>query len=159
MISNRESIGGEIFMKWRSLTMQTAAALTGLMLSVTVAHAAEVKVLTSVALTNVLDELAPTFEKRSGNKLTISYDLAAVQKKRILDGERADVIILPGAMMDDLAKQNKLAPGNIVNVASTPVALQFVPARRSRTSRQRTRTSKHCCQPSQSPMRIRPREA
>src|SRR6476661_8059680 len=26
-------------------------------------------------------------------------------------------------MMDDLAKQNKLAPGNIVNVASTPVAL------------------------------------
>ena len=110
-------------MKWRSLTMQTAAALTGLMLSVTVAHAAEVKVLTSVALTNVLDELAPTFEKRSGNKLTISYDLAAVQKKRILDGERADVIILPRAMMGDLAKQNKLAPGNIVNVARTPVAL------------------------------------
>jgi ABC-type molybdate transport system, periplasmic component len=103
--------------------MQTAAALTGLMLSVTVAHAAEVKVFTSVALTNVLDELAPTFEKRSGNKLTISYDLAAVQKKRILDGERADVIILPRAMMGDLAKQNKLAPGNIVNVASTPVAL------------------------------------
>jgi len=26
-------------------------------------------------------------------------------------------------MMDDLAKQNKLAPGNVVNVASTPVAL------------------------------------
>ena len=39
------------------------------------------------------------------------------------DGERADVIILTRAMMDDLAKQNKLAPGNIVNVASTPVAL------------------------------------
>ena len=56
-------------MKWRSLTMQTAAALTGLMLSVTVAHAAEVKVLTSVALTNVLDELAPTFEKRSDHQL------------------------------------------------------------------------------------------
>ena len=47
----------------------------------------------------------------------------AVQKKRILDGERADVIILTRGMMDDLAKQNKLAPGNIVNIAGTPVAL------------------------------------
>jgi hypothetical protein len=55
--------------------------------------------------------------------LTISYDLAAVQKKRILEGERADVIILTRVMMDDLAKQNKLAPGNIVKVARTPVAL------------------------------------
>ena len=44
------------------------------------ADAAEVKVFTSVALTNALDELAPIFEQKTGNKLTISYDLAAVQK-------------------------------------------------------------------------------
>ena len=110
-------------MNGRSLTMQTTAALTGLMLSALVADAAEVKVFTSVALTNALDELAPIFEQKTGNKLTISYDLAAVQKKRILDGERADVIILTRVMMDDLAKQNKLAPGDIVNIAGTPVAL------------------------------------
>src|ERR1044071_3201749 len=110
-------------MNGRSLTMQTAAALAGLMLSVTAADAAELKVFTSVALTNALDELAPIFEQKTGNKLTISYDLAAVQKKRILDGERADAIILTRVMMDDLARQNKLAPGNIVNVAGTPVAL------------------------------------
>ena len=107
----------------RSLMTQTAAALTGLMLSAMVANAAELKVLTSVALMNALNELAPIFEKKTGNKLTISYDLAAVQKKRVLDGERADVIILTRVMMDDLAKQNKLTPDNIVDVASTPVAL------------------------------------
>jgi molybdate transport system substrate-binding protein len=90
---------------------------------VTGGQAAEVKVLTSVALTNALGELAPIFEQKTGNKLTISYDLAAVQKKRIIEGERADVIILTRTMMDDLVKQNKLSPGNIVNVASTPVAL------------------------------------
>src|SRR4051812_25061049 len=110
-------------MKGRSLTMQTAAALTALMLSALVANAAEVTVFTSVALTNALVELAPIFEQKTGNKLKISYDLAAVQKKRILDGERADVIILTRVMMEDLAKQNKLAPGSIVNLASTPVAL------------------------------------
>src|SRR5436305_15258192 len=93
------------------------------MLSVMVTDAAEVKVVTSVALTNALDELAPLFEQKTGNKLAISYDLAAVQKKRILDGERADVIILTRGMMDELAQQNRLAPGNIINVAATPVAL------------------------------------
>src|SRR5215510_3440194 len=123
MTFNRVSVGREIFMNGRSLTMQTAAALIGLMLSAMAADAAEVKVFTSVALTNALNELAPIFEQKTGNKLTISYDLAAVQKKRILDGERADVIILTRVMMDDLARQNKLAPGNIVNVAGTPVAL------------------------------------
>src|SRR5258708_36685698 len=99
-------------MNGRSLTMQTAAALTGLMLSAMVADAAEVKVFTSVALTNALDELVPIFEQKTGNKLTISYDLAAVQKKRIIDGEPPGVIILARVMMDDLAKQNQLALGS-----------------------------------------------
>jgi molybdate transport system substrate-binding protein len=104
--------------------MRLAAAAAGcLMLSAAVGHAAELKVFTSVALTQALNELAPIFEQKTGNKLNISYDLAAVQKKRVLDGERADVIILTRAMMEDLAKQNKLASPNIVNVAGTPVAL------------------------------------
>jgi molybdate transport system substrate-binding protein len=103
--------------------MRVAAALGGLMLSATVGHAAELKVFTSVALTQALNELSPIFEQKTGNKLVVSFDLAAVQKKRVLDGERADVIILTRAMMEDLAKQNKLASPDIVNVAGTPVAL------------------------------------
>src|SRR3954454_23727884 len=110
-------------MDGRSPAMRTAAALAGVMLSAMAASAAELKVFTSVALTTALDELAPIFERKTGNKLTISYDLAAGEKNRILEGERADVIILTRVMMDDLARQNKLAPGDIVNVASTPVAL------------------------------------
>jgi molybdate transport system substrate-binding protein len=110
-------------MNGQPLTIRVAAAVGGLMLAVAVAEAAELKVFTSVALTQALNELVPVFEQKTGNKLAISYDLAAVQKKRILDGERADVIILTRAMMEELAKQNKLAPGNFVNVAGTPVAL------------------------------------
>ncbi len=105
------------------LLARVAVAAGGLMVSAAVGHAAELKVFTSVALTQALNELAPIFEQNTGNKLNISYDLAAVQKKRVLDGERADVIILTRAMMEDLAKQNKLASPNIVNVAGTPVAL------------------------------------
>jgi molybdate transport system substrate-binding protein len=103
--------------------MRVAAAVGGLILFATVGHAAEVKVFTSVALTAAFNEVAPIFEQKTGHKLVMDFNLAAVQKKRIVDGERADVIILTRSMMEDLAKLNKLAPGNLVNVAGTPVAL------------------------------------
>ena len=106
----------------RSLMTRVVAALGAFLLTGAIGHAAEVKVLTSVALKSVLDGLSPAFEKKTGHKLTIDYGLAADQKKRVLDGERADVIILTRAMMDDLAKQKKVADG-LVNVAGTPVAV------------------------------------
>jgi hypothetical protein len=43
------------------------------------AHAAEIKVLTSVALTSALDELAPQFERATGNKLTTPSGLQRLQ--------------------------------------------------------------------------------
>ena len=88
-----------------------------------VAQAAELKVLTSVALTSVLDEIAPMFEKVTGTKLSINYDLIATQRKRILEGESADVIILSRGVMDELQKQTKLAASDLVNVAGTPVSV------------------------------------
>lgn len=105
------------------ILMRVAAAAGGLIMYATVGHAADVKVFTSVALKAALDEVSPIFEKKTGHKLVIDFNLAAAQKKRIVDGERADVIILTRSMMEDLAKEKKLASGNLVNVAGTPVAL------------------------------------
>lgn len=137
--------------------MRVAAAAGGLILSASVGRAAEVKVFTSVALTTALNEISPIFEQKTGHKLVIDFNLAAVQKKRLLDSDRADVIILTRSMMEDLAKQNKLAPGNLVNVAGTPVALAA--ACRSRISQRSKRSSKRCFQPIRSPTPIRPRAA
>jgi molybdate transport system substrate-binding protein len=103
--------------------LRSAVAVVALILTGNVAHAAEVKVLTSVALTAALTELVPTFEKATGDKVTIVYGLAAEMRKRVLDGESADVIMITRPMMDDLAKQNKLASGTLANVVGTPVAL------------------------------------
>jgi molybdate transport system substrate-binding protein len=110
-------------MNRRSFATTIAASLSAVLLSGGVARAAEIKVLTSVALTSALNEIVPAFEKKTGNKVTIDYNLAAEQKKRILAGERADVIILTRAMMEDLAKQDKLAADTIANVAGTPVSV------------------------------------
>jgi molybdate transport system substrate-binding protein len=107
--------------KW--LMRRVLMVVGGLLLSGAVAQADELKVVTSVALKAVLDGLSPTFEKKTGDKLVIDYDLAANVKKRVLGGEQADVIIITRAMMEDLKKQDKLAPGALVDVAGTPVAV------------------------------------
>src|SRR6201995_1893273 len=99
----------------RSFMTGVAAALFAFVLSEASGHAAEVKVLTSVALKSVLDELAPVFEKKTGDKLVIDYGLAAELKKRIEGGERAALIILTRAMMEDLLKQNKLTGDGLTN--------------------------------------------
>jgi molybdate transport system substrate-binding protein len=104
--------------------LATAAAGGLLMCSVgAVAQAAEIKVLTSVALTSALNEIAPKYEQATGNKLEIGYSLIADIRKRVLDGETADVIILSRPVMDELQKQDKFAAGSIQNIAGTPVAL------------------------------------
>src|ERR1700738_5670822 len=105
----------------RSLILGTAViAVSALLSPAEMAHAADLKVLSSVALTSVLDELIPAFEKASGNKLNIGYGLAAELKKRILDGEMADVIILTRPMMDEVQKQNKFLANSVGNVGESP---------------------------------------
>jgi molybdate transport system substrate-binding protein len=98
-------------------------AIAGTLLLSDVPRAAELKVATSVALTAALDELAPLYEKASGDKLNIGYSLIADWRKRILDGETADVIILSRPVMEELAKLSKFGNGGLVNVMGTPVAV------------------------------------
>ncbi len=104
-------------------------AAAGLLFSCTaaieraIAEPNEITVVTSVALTSTLDELAPQYERATGNKLKISYSLVADIKKRIIAGETADVIILSRPAIDDLQKQDKFLPGSIADVAGTPVAV------------------------------------
>jgi molybdate transport system substrate-binding protein len=98
------------------------STLGGLMLS-SLVQAAEVKVLASVALTAALNELAPQYERATGNKLSLGYSLVADIRKRVLDGETADVIILSRPVMDELQKQDKLTAGSIADVAGIAVAV------------------------------------
>lgn len=89
----------------------------------TAAEPVEVDLLTSVALTSALNELAPQFERASGDKLVIGYSLIADIRKRVLNGETADVIMLSRPVMDELRQHNKIVPDSIVNVAGTAVAV------------------------------------
>ena len=107
----------------KRIARTAAGGLLSCSLAATAAGAAEIKVLTSVALTSALNEIAPNFEQTTGNKLSIGYSLIADIRKRMLEGETADVIILSRPVMDELDKQEKFTSGSVTNIAGTPVAL------------------------------------
>src|SRR5262247_3230857 len=101
--------------------MGLAILLPGLT-AVSAVSAAEIKVMSTVALSATLDELKPKFEAATGNKVTLVYSVIADLKKRVEAGETADVMILSRGALDDLETQGKVAPGSIANVASSYVA-------------------------------------
>jgi len=107
----------------KRIALAAAGGLVSCLLAATAGSAAEIRVLTSVALTSALNQISPNFEQATGNKLNIGYSLIADIRKRILDGETADVIILSRPVMDEVDKQQKFASGSITNVAGTPVAV------------------------------------
>ncbi len=117
-------------MRRRSVILQSAVATTTGFLSLlttslneAIAGAAEIKVLTSVALRSAFSDLAPRFEHATGDKLVIGFGLIADVRQRVLAGETADVIILSRPVMDDLERKKRIVPGSVVDVAATAVAV------------------------------------
>lgn len=87
------------------------------------ADAAEIKVLSANVFTGVIDGLFVEFEHQSGHKVSFIYGTAGAIKTRIQAGEFADMAILPRPMLDELMAQGKIAPGKIVNLARSAVAV------------------------------------
>lgn len=87
------------------------------------ANAAEVKVLSVQPLRTFLDELGPEFERTTGHKLTIKYDVSAGLKRQIDAGEVFDVALILPAIIDDLIKQGKIAAGTRTDVSRAAVGV------------------------------------
>lgn len=87
------------------------------------AGAAVITILSSNGFRAVLQELAPQFEKATGNQLAISFSVAAELKKRIESGEPFDVAILTPPLMDDLIKQGAVLRESRTALARTGMAM------------------------------------
>jgi molybdate transport system substrate-binding protein len=66
------------------------------------ASADEIRVLSSVGIKAVVDELAPQFEKATGHKVTLVFGLAGALKGQIEKGDAFDVAILTPPLLDEL---------------------------------------------------------
>jgi molybdate transport system substrate-binding protein len=126
MLINRVKKGRAMIGKRLARNVAAAIGLAVLLPGLTAApavSAAEIKVMSTVAMSATLDELKPKFEAATDHKVTFVYSVIADLRKRILEGETADVMILSRAALDDLQGQGKVASGSIVNVASSYVAI------------------------------------
>jgi molybdate transport system substrate-binding protein len=108
-------------MSWHII--RTGIAAAGLLVQVLSAAAADIRVYSTVAFQSVLEQLAPQFEKASGNQLAITYGLAAQLVQRVQAGETADVLILTRAGIEALIKDGKIAPGSDVMLAGAGTAV------------------------------------
>jgi molybdate transport system substrate-binding protein len=71
-------------------------------------QAAELKVVSSTALKSVLEALGPQFEKATENKVTFTFDPAAVVKTQIDQGAAFDVAIVTVPLTDALVTAGKI---------------------------------------------------
>lgn len=81
----------------------------------------EVRVLSAVGMRQVIADLEPTFERATGHKLNVSFGSGAAIVKRLEEGERADVVMLPRSGIDRLAGGGKLMAGSVADLATSHV--------------------------------------
>jgi molybdate transport system substrate-binding protein len=83
----------------------------------TVAGAAEITFLCPIAMTAVMSELIPQFERASSHKVTVEYATVGVITDRVLKGDPADVAIVSKGQSDELQKQGKIVAGSRADIA------------------------------------------
>jgi molybdate transport system substrate-binding protein len=90
------------------------------------AHAAEIRVITSGAFTEAYKQLIPMYEQASGNKVISAFG-ASVGKapdsipSRFERGEKFDVVILSEGGLEALMKEGKLISGSRVDLARSQI--------------------------------------
>jgi molybdate transport system substrate-binding protein len=104
------------------IRLLVAAANIGFMFLLAVgfaAEAAEIKVLSALAMKPVMEDLGPKFERASGHKLAITFATVGEAIKRVQDGETVDVAVLPRQGIDTFVKDGKAIAANVTVVASS----------------------------------------
>jgi molybdate transport system substrate-binding protein len=92
------------------------------------ARAAEVRVMISGGLTAAYKELVPEFERLTGNKVITAYGPSMgttvnAIPVRLERGEPADVLIMVGYALGDLAKQGKVTADSSVDLVKSPIGI------------------------------------
>jgi molybdate transport system substrate-binding protein len=110
----------EVPMSRKSLAAAVAAFM---LLTSTRAHATDVKILCASGMREVITALQPDLERTTGQRVMVDFGEAGDLRKRIQDGEIADVIVLPRVVLDQVLAQGNVVPGTIVNIAQSAMGI------------------------------------
>lgn len=103
-----------------ALTKFVAAVMV---IGTTTAHAAEIKVIASAAVKNVVLDLIPAFEKSSGHKVTTIWAGTEAITKRISGGEMVDIVLIAAPNIDKLISEGRLVAGSRADVAKSGIGV------------------------------------
>jgi molybdate transport system substrate-binding protein len=110
-------------MKVRSFVASARIGFLLLLAQGIAVEAAELKVIAGAALAPALGELSPRFERMTGHKLVIQYGILGTIRRQIEGGEEFDLAIIPTTLLDDVAKQGKIAAGTRTEIARIGMAV------------------------------------
>jgi len=98
-------------------------AAAGAFLLSGMAHAAEIKVLSTQATEEAYKELAPQFEKASGHKVTTVFTGTLDALRRLSNGETYDLLIMARQQIDELSQTGKVVAGSRTDIAKSGVGV------------------------------------
>ena len=93
------------------------AAMAGVLSWVGSAGAAEITVLTSQGCLSGVRDLAAGFEKATGNKVNVSFEVGNALNEKIDANAPADLVTNTFDSFDDLQKRGKIVPGSVIEFA------------------------------------------
>jgi molybdate transport system substrate-binding protein len=97
----------------RTFVRRLTAAAGFSLATMAMASAAEIKVYSTIGVKSAIEELAPQFEKATGNKLNITWGLISAFTKKAQEGDVPDVLIVSRGSIDSLTKDGKIAAGGV----------------------------------------------
>jgi molybdate transport system substrate-binding protein len=92
-----------------------AALAACIILGADFVNAAEVNVVASTAMREVLEALVPQFERDSGHKVSVTFLSGALLPVKIKEGAQADVVVTTPATIDDLVTAGKVVANSRVD--------------------------------------------
>jgi molybdate transport system substrate-binding protein len=100
-----------------------AAIVAAAMVIGTTAQAAEVKLIGSAAVKEVVLDLVPAFEKASGHKVTTIWAGTEAITKRVSGGEVVDIVLIAAPNVDRLIAEGKLVAGSRTDVTKSGIGV------------------------------------
>lgn len=80
---------------------------------------AEIKVMSAGAVESMVRQLGPAFERQSGHTLNLNFGTAGSLRARLEGGERADLVILPAAIIEAMEKAGTFVRGSRTDLGRT----------------------------------------
>jgi len=114
---------GKLILKRALRSAAALISLLGVVVIGTTAGAAQLTLIASTPMTELLEAVLPTFERDSGHMVKVMFLSGSALPDRIKEGAPADLVVTLPETIDDLVKAGKIVPGSRVDFMRSSVGV------------------------------------